>query len=118
MAITSVPIWSSVSCDMCLFIRLRIDNRHRLGCLAIVFMFALHNPKAPCGRLDGSELWQARKYRVRFVARNSATVKPIEPPRSQSIVDRPPETVSGVCLDAGTPASRKAVARGQLREAA
>ena len=25
MAITSVPIWSSVSCDMCLFIRLRID---------------------------------------------------------------------------------------------
>src|SRR2546429_7130588 len=26
MAITSVPIWSSVSCDMCLFIRLRIDN--------------------------------------------------------------------------------------------
>src|SRR5439155_23917102 len=25
MAITSVPIWNSVSCDMCLFIRLRID---------------------------------------------------------------------------------------------
>ena len=76
-----------------------------------MFMFTLHNPKAPCSRLDGSELWQARTYRVRFVARNSATVKPIESPRSQSIVDRLLERVSGVRLDARTLATLRGVAR-------
>src|SRR5437660_11697701 len=96
MAIASVPIWGSVSCNMCLFISLRIDTSELVR--GLPFQLILINENSLCSivfhlLVPGGKwqteisrpVWSANRWRSFF---QSFSRYPFDPPESAVTINR------------------------------